>query len=67
MDMSFANQSLCAEYIVRNADKLEKKVYDVPADIDKGISSLKLKTMGIEIDTLTAQQQEYLASWNLGT
>ena len=67
MDMSFANQSLCAEYIVRNADKLEKKVYDVPSDIDKGISSLKLKTMGIEIDTLTAQQQEYLASWNLGT
>jgi adenosylhomocysteinase len=67
MDMSFANQALCAEYIVQNADKLEKKVYDVPADIDKGISSLKLKTMGIEIDTLTGQQQEYLASWDLGT
>ena len=67
MDMSFANQALCAEYIIQNADKLEKKVYDVPVDIDKGISSLKLKTMGIEIDTLTVQQKEYLASWNIGT
>ncbi|NQT20494.1 MAG: S8 family serine peptidase, partial [Planctomycetes bacterium] len=65
--LTASDQALCAEYIIQNADKLEKKVYDVPVDIDKGISSLKLKTMGIEIDTLTEQQKEYLASWNLGT
>ena len=67
MDMSFANQSLCAEYLVNNAGKLEKKVYDVPVDIDKHISKLKLECMGVKIDTLTAEQEEYLSSWNLGT
>jgi len=67
MDMSFANQSLCAEYLVNSAGKLEKKVYDVPVDIDKHISKLKLECMGVKIDTLTAEQEEYLSSWNLGT
>jgi len=67
MDMSFANQSLCAEYLVNNAGKLEKKVYDVPVDIDKHISKLKLECMGVKIDKLTAEQEEYLSSWNLGT
>jgi len=67
MDMSFANQSLCAEYLVKNAGKLEKKVYDVPVDIDKHISKLKLECMGIKIDTLTAEQEEYLRSWSMGT
>lgn len=67
MDMSFANQSLCSEYMVKNAKKLEKKVYGVPVDIDKRISSLKLKAMGISIDTLTPEQKRYLASWEGGT
>jgi len=67
MDMSFANQSLCAEYMVKNHDKLEKKVYDVPEDIDKWISRLKLDTMKVKIDKLTAQQKKYLASWSMGT
>lgn len=67
MDMSFANQALAAEYMVENADKLEKKVYSVPEDIDKEIARLKLKSMGITIDTLTPEQQKYLASWQEGT
>ncbi|HUS57985.1 MAG TPA: adenosylhomocysteinase [Planctomycetota bacterium] len=67
MDMSFANQALCAEYMVKNHSKLEKKVYDVPEDIDKWISKLKLDTMGVKIDKLTAEQKKYLASWSIGT
>jgi hypothetical protein len=67
MDMSFANQALCAEYMVRNAQKLGKKVYSVPEKIDKEIARLKLKAMGIKIDTLTAEQKKYLKSWELGT
>jgi len=67
MDMSFANQALCAEYMARNASKLENKVYDVPADIDAEVARLKLKAMGIEIDTLTEEQQRYLTSWEEGT
>jgi adenosylhomocysteinase len=67
MDMSFANQALGAEYAVQNASTLEKKVYPVPADIDNEIARLKLETMGIKIDTLTAEQAKYLASWNEGT
>lgn len=67
MDMSFANQALCAEYMVRNARKLEKKVYSVPEKIDKEIARLKLKAMGIKIDTLTPEQKKYLKSWELGT
>jgi adenosylhomocysteinase len=67
MDMSFANQALCTEYIVKNHKKFEKKVYSVPAEIDRKIASLKLKAMGIKIDALTAQQKRYLESWELGT
>jgi len=67
MDMSFANQSLCAEYMVKNADKLEKKVYDVPVEIDESIAKLKLDAMNVKIDTLTPEQEEYLSAWTLGT
>ncbi len=67
MDMSFANQALCAEYMKINASKLEKAVYGVPRDIDIEIARLKLISMGVEIDTLTAEQAEYLASWHSGT
>jgi adenosylhomocysteinase len=67
MDMSFANQALCAEYMVRNAKKLEKKVYSVPEKIDKEIARLKLRAMDIRIDTLTAEQKKYLKSWEMGT
>ena len=67
MDMSFANQALAAEYMVKNADTLEKRVYDVPQDMDAEIARLKLASMGAEIDVLTAEQVEYLASWNMGT
>ncbi len=67
MDMSFANQALCVEYIVKNHEKLEKKVYSVPEDIDKEVARLKLKAMGIKIDTLTPEQEKYLSSWEEGT
>jgi adenosylhomocysteinase len=67
MDMSFANQALSAEYMAKNADKLEKKVYSVPTDIDNEIARLKLEAMGVTIDTLTPEQTKYLASWEEGT
>ncbi len=67
MDMSFANQALCAEYLAKNASTLESKVYDVPADIDAEVARLKLKAMGIEIDTLTEEQRRYMSSWEEGT
>jgi adenosylhomocysteinase len=67
MDMSFANQALSAEYMAKNADKLEKKVYSVPGDIDREIARLKLEAMGVRIDTLTEEQTKYLASWEEGT
>ncbi len=67
MDMSFANQALSLEYMARNSDKLENKVYGVPAEIDKQIARLKLETMGIQIDTLSAEQLKYLNSWEEGT
>ncbi|MCU4139023.1 MAG: S-adenosylhomocysteine hydrolase [Thermodesulfobacteria bacterium] len=67
MDMSFANQALCVEYIVKNHENLEKKVYSVPEEIDKEVARLKLKTMGIKIDTLTPEQEKYLSSWEEGT
>jgi adenosylhomocysteinase len=67
MDMSFANQALSAEYMVKNAASLEAGVYPVPADIDAEIARLKLATMGVKIDVLTAEQSKYLASWNEGT
>lgn len=67
MDMSFANQALCLEYLVKNKDKLQNKVYPVPQDIDKNVAMLKLKSMNINIDTLTEEQKRYLASWEEGT
>jgi len=67
MDMSFANQALCVEYIVKNHKKLEKKVYPVPEEIDKEVARLKLNAMDIKIDTLTDEQKEYLSSWEMGT
>ena len=67
MDMSFANQALCLEYIVKNREKLEPKVYSVPEEIDKQVARLKLQAMGIGIDSLTSEQQEYLTSWEQGT
>jgi adenosylhomocysteinase len=67
MDMSFANQALCAEYMAKNYRKLDKTVYGVPEAIDNKIASLKLKAMGIKIDTLTPEQKKYLASWEMGT
>jgi len=67
MDMSFANQALAAEYMVKNADKLEKKVYSVPAEIDAEIAKIKLEAMGVGIDVLTEEQVKYLNSWEEGT
>ena len=67
MDMSFANQALSVEYMVKNADKLEKKVYSVPSEIDKEIARLKLDAMGVQIDKLTSEQEKYLNSWEEGT
>jgi len=67
MDMSFANQALAAEYLVKNADKLEKKVYSVPAEIDAEIARIKLEAMGLKIDNLTEEQVKYLNSWEEGT
>jgi len=67
MDMSFANQALCMEYIVKNGGKLPVKVYSVPDEIDKQVAQLKLDSMGIKIDTLTPEQAAYLAGWQEGT
>lgn len=67
MDMSFANQALCAEYIAKHANELEKKVYDVPAEIDSEVARFKLHAMGIAIDSLTEEQRRYLSSWEEGT
>ncbi len=67
MDMSFANQALSVEYMIKNADKLEKKVYSVPDEIDREIARLKLNAMGVQIDVLTPEQEKYLHSWEEGT
>ncbi|MGI9557563.1 MAG: adenosylhomocysteinase, partial [Solirubrobacterales bacterium] len=67
MDMSFANQALAAEHMVRNHESLENRVYDVPAEIDAEIARLKLISRGVEIDELTDVQSDYLSSWNQGT
>jgi adenosylhomocysteinase len=67
MDMSFADQALSAEYVVKNHKKLEAKVYPVPADIDQNVAKLKLQSLGVSIDTLTREQEKYLASWSEGT
>ncbi|MBF4510453.1 MAG: adenosylhomocysteinase [Aeromicrobium sp.] len=67
MDMSFANQALCAEFMVANAAEMEAGVYEVPTEIDEEIAALKLASMGIEIDVLTEEQERYLSSWQEGT
>jgi adenosylhomocysteinase len=67
MDMSFANQALSAEYMVKNAAKLEKKVYSVPQEIDHEIARLKLAAMNVNIDKLSSEQVAYLNSWESGT
>jgi adenosylhomocysteinase len=67
MDMSFANQALCAEYMIKNASTLKKEVYPVPRDIDQEIARLKLAAMGVLIDHLTSDQERYMTSWQEGT
>ena len=67
MDMSFANQALSVEYLVKSVKNLEKKVYPVPEKIDQNIARLKLLSMGIKIDNLTSEQKKYLVSWEMGT
>lgn len=67
MDMSFANQALSAEHLLRNASELAREVHKLPASVDRDIASLKLAAMGISIDRLTPQQERYLASWDMGT
>jgi adenosylhomocysteinase len=67
MDMSFANQALCIEYMVQNKANLANQVYPVPENIDKQIAAEKLTAMGIKIDRLTPEQKKYLASWQMGT
>jgi adenosylhomocysteinase len=66
MDMSFANQALCSEYVAKTP-KLQTKVYTVPKDIDERVAELKLKSMGVNIDELTAEQKKYLSTWEMGT
>ena len=66
MDMSFANQALCAESIAK-AERMQPKVYTVPKEIDETVAELKLKAMGISIDKLTPEQQKYLSTWEMGT
>jgi adenosylhomocysteinase len=67
MDMSFANQALAAEFVVQRGKTLAKDVHRIPAELDREIARLKLQAMGVKIDTLTPEQQKYLASWDLGT
>ena len=66
MDMSFANQALCSEYIAKTP-KMEPKVYIVPKEIDEKVAELKLKSMGVKIDELTDEQKKYLSTWEMGT
>jgi adenosylhomocysteinase len=67
MDMSFANQALSAEYMVKNHSTLEKRVYAVPEELDKQVARMKLESMGVKIDRLTPEQERYLSSWSEGT
>jgi len=67
MDMSFSNQALCVEYLVKHGRELQPRVYPVPREIDEEVARLKLRAMGVEIDELTEEQKRYLASWELGT
>jgi adenosylhomocysteinase len=67
MDMSFANQALASEFLVKNKGKLAQGVHALPKELDREIAALKLKAMGIVMDVLTAEQEHYLASWEEGT
>jgi adenosylhomocysteinase len=67
MDMSFANQALAAEYVVKNHKSLEKQVYSVPEALDKQVAKMKLEAMGVKIDRLSVEQEHYLSSWSEGT
>jgi adenosylhomocysteinase len=67
MDMSFADQALSVDYMVKNSTTLEKRVYRVPEELDKRVAKLKLESIGIKIDRLTSEQEEYLAGWSEGT
>ncbi|TRM88771.1 adenosylhomocysteinase, partial [Sulfolobus sp. A20-N-G8] len=67
MDMSFSNQALAVEYLVKNRGKLSNKVYNVPEELDYQVAKIKLKTMGIQIDELTEEQKEYMKQWKYGT
>jgi adenosylhomocysteinase len=67
MDMSFANQTLAAEYVIKNHARLQRTVYNVPEEIDQQIARLKLAAMGMKIDVLTPEQKAYLSEWRMGT
>ena len=67
MDMSFANQALCVEYLSKNSDKLATDVFPVPQEIDNQVGQMKLDSMGMSVDILTEEQIKYLNSWNVGT
>ena len=67
MDLSFALQALCARYIAENGKRLKGGVYDVPQEIDEQVARLKLKSLGLSIDTMTKDQKKYLCSWDVGT
>jgi len=67
MDMSFANQALACEYLVKNQGQLAADIYTIPEELDKEIARLKLAAMGIRVDTLTPDQVEYINSWTMGT
>ncbi len=67
MDMSFSDQALAVKYIVENHEKLEKRVYRLPEELDRKVARLKLESMGIEIDRLTEEQIKYLSDWRHGT
>ncbi|MEM1642756.1 MAG: adenosylhomocysteinase, partial [Desulfurococcaceae archaeon] len=67
MDMSFANQFLAVKYLLENKGKLPRTVMKLPRELDEEVARLKLESMGIEIDTLTPQQREYLSTWKYGT
>jgi adenosylhomocysteinase len=67
MDMSFANQALSVQYVVKNSATLEHKVYSVPEDLDRQVAKMKLEAMGVKIDRLTVEQEKYLGSWSEGT
>jgi len=67
MDMSFANQALCTEYIIKHGKEFENRVYEVPEEIDRKIARLKLAAMSVDIDVLTEEQVAYLGSWEEGT